>query len=147
LQQNLRNPLAVFRFMIVSPGFRWTVIAVLVAAAIGVYWLIENNKKEDERYWQQEAANERWALTSIKQDDIALTGVSLVQNGTSWQLKGTVTNNSKFDPSKIKFLITVQDCAVQPCQTIGQETVHTSSESYSTNDQRSTLKVQPAQRA
>jgi hypothetical protein len=70
-------------------------------------------------------------LTAIRPDEIPLSSVSLAKDYSSWQLKGTVTNNSKFNLGSIKFLVTVQDCpASQVCKIIGQETIDTMSEDY-----------------
>ena len=118
--------LAIIYFMIVSPGFRSVVIVIVIALGIGIYLLIQNSNKEAEQRRQQEAANERLALTSITSADISLSGVSLSKNGSYWQLKGTITNNSKFNLGNVAFLVTIQDCADQVCKTIGQENTTTS---------------------
>ena len=127
--------LLVIGFMIVSPGFRSLVILILIAVGIGIFWLIQSNKKESEQRQQQAAANEQWALTSIKPSDISLTGVSLAQNGSYWQLKGTITNNSKFNLGFIRFLVTMQDCPDQSCKIIGQEDTRTADSRYSSTVQ------------
>jgi hypothetical protein len=63
---------------------------------------------------------------------LALTDVSLTKDGfNGWQLKGTITNNSKIALRSISFLITIKDCPrTDDCKIIGQENTSTMSEDF-----------------
>jgi hypothetical protein len=113
--------IAIIYFMIVSPGFRGVAILIVVAAGIGIWVLLENDKKQSERRNQEEAARERLALTSIDAGDLSFSDVKLVKS-TWWTFKGNVVNNSKYSLGWLTFLVKVEDCPPQkPCITIGQE--------------------------
>ena len=75
---------------------------------------------------------DRWETTSIPLDQIPLSDVSLIKSDFSWTLKGTVTNNSKYDLGSVRFLVTIQDCPPsQTCRIVGQEDATTmSSDSF-----------------
>ena len=79
--------IAIIYLMIVSPGFRGVAILIVVAAGIGIWVLIENDKKQSERRNQEEAARERLALTSIDARDLSFSDVKLVKS-TWWTFKG-----------------------------------------------------------
>jgi hypothetical protein len=64
--------IALIFFMIVSPGFRYLIIGIVVLGAIAIYVLIEHDKKESEHRQQIAAALERAALSAISTTDIAL---------------------------------------------------------------------------
>ena len=114
--------IAIIYFMIVSPGFRGVAILIVVAAGIGIWLLIENDKKQSERRQQEEAARERLALTSIDVRDLSFSDVKLVKEYRAWTLKGNVVNNSKYSLGSLTFFVKVEDCPAQkPCITIGQE--------------------------
>jgi hypothetical protein len=124
--------LAIIYFMIVSPGFRTAAFVLLGIVGVGIYLIVQNNEKTAKEYQQQQAANERLAVTSIRPDDLVLSGVSLIPQSyglNDWQLKGTIANNSKLNLGSIRFLVTVQECTPnQVCKIIGQETASTMSD-------------------
>jgi hypothetical protein len=127
--------IALIWFMIVSPGFRYFIIGIVVLGVIAIYGWFEHEKKESERQQQIGAAQERAALSAITPSDIALDKVQLKkEHGSSWTLTGNVTNNSKYHLGSLGFMVRVEDCpewAVdhnqkdhiqKECITIGQET-------------------------
>jgi hypothetical protein len=118
--------IAIIYFMIVSPGFRSVAILIVVAAGIGIWVLYENTQKENERRSQEQAARERFALTSINVRDLSFSDVQLAKS-PRWTLKGNVVNNSKYDLGSLTFLVKMEDCPPQkPCITIGQESARIS---------------------
>jgi len=118
--------------VIVSPGFRAVVIGVVVLTAIAIFALTQNSNKQTEVRQQQQARQELWATTAISPQELALTDVSLTKDEfQSWQLKGTVTNNSKITLGSISFLVTIKDCPrTDDCKIIGQENTSTMSEDF-----------------
>jgi hypothetical protein len=117
--------IAIIYFMIVSPGFRSVAILIVLGVGIGIYVLVENDKKQSERWRQEQAGRERLALTSIDASDLSLSDVQLVKS--PWTLKGNVVNNSKYGLGSLTFLVKVEDCPPQkPCITIGQESASVS---------------------
>jgi hypothetical protein len=126
---------ALIWFMIVSPGFRKAVIGLFVLVSLGIAWLIYNSNEEAKVRQRQQAENERFAVTAIRDEELLLTDVTLKKEGAYWYLKGSITNNSKFSLGKIVFQISIQDCPQpQNCKVIGQEAASTNSGSYSYND-------------
>jgi hypothetical protein len=120
--------------MIKSPGFRYLIIGIVVLGGIAIYGLIEHDKKESERRRQTDAAQERVALSAISATDIALDDVQLKKESSRWDLKGNVTNNSKYRLGSLGFIVRIEDCPPQKgCITIGQESV------------RATVSVPPGQ--
>src|ERR1700740_2152416 len=109
--------------MIVSPGFRVGAIGVVALAALAIFAIIQNSNRESEIRQQQQARQELWATTAISAQELALTDVSSTKDGfNGWQLKGTITNNSKIALRSISFLITIKDCPrTDDCKIIGQE--------------------------
>lgn len=92
--------------------------------------IIQNSETESKQRAAQQAASERLAVTSIRADELSLSGVSLVKEPSGgWTLQGTLTNNSKFNLARLEFLVTMQDCR-QSCKIIGQETISTASADY-----------------
>jgi membrane protein implicated in regulation of membrane protease activity len=119
--------IAIIWFMIVSPGFRFFAIGLVVLGAFGIYALIQNSEKQTAERQQQRAQQERWTTSAIKTDEISLKDVSLKKGSLYWTLKGVVSNNSQFDLGSIMFLVTIQDCSNGGnCRIIGQETAKTS---------------------
>jgi len=116
--------IALIYFMIVSPGFRYLAIGIVVLGGIAIYGWIENDKKESERRRQIDTAQERAALSAISATDIALDDVQLKKESSWWVLKGNVTNNSKYRLGSLGFIVRIEDCPPQKeCITIGQESV------------------------
>jgi hypothetical protein len=103
--------IAIIWFMIVSPGFRFFAIGLVVLGAFGIYALIQNSEKQTAERQQQRAQQERWTTSAIKTDEISLKDVSLKKGSLYWTLKGVVSNNSQFDLGSIMFLVTIQDCS------------------------------------
>jgi hypothetical protein len=105
--------IALIYFMIVSSGFRYFIIGIVVLGGIAIYVWNENEKKKSER-------EERAALSAIGTTDIALDNVQLKKEFSSWVLTGNVTNNSKYGLRSLR----IEDCPPQKgCITIGQESV------------------------
>jgi hypothetical protein len=116
--------IALIFFMIVSPGFRYVIIGIVVLGGIVIYGWIEKEKKETERRQEIAAAQERAALSAISTTDIALDAVQLKKEVSWWVLTGNVTNNSKYRVGSLGFLVRIEDCPPQKgCITIGQESV------------------------
>jgi hypothetical protein len=143
--------LAIIYFMIVSLGFRYLVISMLILAAIGIYSIIVNANKESEAQHQQQAEarrvlvgqhaeGERSATTAIRADELSLSNVSVVrflqaplkhEAWWRWRLKGIIANNSKMALGSISFVVTVKDCpSNQQCKIIGQKTAATRNDNY-----------------
>jgi hypothetical protein len=143
--------LAIIYFMIVSLGFRYLVISMLILAAIGIYSIIVNANKESEAQHQQQAEarrvlvgqhaeGERSATTAISADELSLSNVSVVrflqaplkhEAWWRWRLKGIIANNSKMALGSISFVVTVKDClSNQQCKIIGQKTTATRNDDY-----------------
>jgi hypothetical protein len=84
--------IALVSFMIVSPGFRYFIIALVVLGGLGIYGWIEMEKKNDERRWQDDerhrqsaAAERRAARSAIALGDLALEQVQLKrEHGSIW---------------------------------------------------------------
>jgi len=132
--------IAIIFFMIVSRGFRLLALGLLAVAGVGLVVLLAYLRDENEARRQQMARQEQAATTAISLDDIPLSDVSLTKEGSSWTLKGTVTNNSKFDLAAIRFLVTIRDCPPnEACKTVGQESTVTRGDSYSISDRDRTV--------
>jgi hypothetical protein len=116
--------LAIIYFMVV-PHLRSFVFVLALIVGFGIYLVAGHANKENEQSNKQQVANEWRARNSIKPNDISLAGVSLVHLGSAWQLKGTITNNSKFSLDSIQFQVTIQDCVGQSCKIIAQEDTQT----------------------
>ena len=116
--------IALIYFMIVSPGFRYIIIGIVVLGGIAIFAWVKNEDKERERQRQIAAAQERAALSAISATDIALADVQLKKESSWWVLKGNVTNNSKYTLGSLGFIVRIEDCPPQKgCITIGQESV------------------------
>lgn len=142
--------LAIIYLMVVSSGFRYLAISLLVLAAIGIFFTIFKASKESEADRQQaearrvhlgqHAEGERWSTTAIRADDLSLSNVSVVkfiqaplkhEAWWRWRLKGIVANNSKFALGSISFLITFKDCPPnQQCKIIGKKTTATRNDDH-----------------
>jgi hypothetical protein len=143
--------LATIYLMVVSPGFRYLAISLLILAAIGIFFTIVNVNKESEADRQQQAEarrvhlgqhaeGERWATTAIHADELSLSNVSVVkfiqaplkhEAWWRWRLKGIVANNSKIALGSISFLLTLKDCPPnQQCKIIGKKTTATRNNAY-----------------
>jgi hypothetical protein len=121
-------------FMIVSPGFRYFIVAIVVLGGLAIYGWIEKENKDDERRQKERAAQERAALSAIPRSDIALDKVQLKKESSSWTLTGNVTNNSKHHLNSIGFIVRFEDCPLpmsdtdwavddkKECITVGEET-------------------------
>jgi hypothetical protein len=131
--------IALVFFMIISPGFRYFIIALVVLGGLGIYGWIEMEKKDDERRRQTDAetdaAEKRAARSAIALRDLALDEVRL-KKGSPLTLTGNVTNNSKYHLGSLRFRVWIEDCpewAVAPgptvapglkkCLTVGEVTV------------------------
>jgi hypothetical protein len=116
--------IALVFFMIISPGFRYFIIALVVLGGLGIYGWIEMEKKnderrqqDDERQWQTDAAKRRAARSAIAPSDIALDKVQLKKESkpeSSWTLTANVTNNSKYHLGSLGFIVRVEDCPPTP---------------------------------
>ena len=116
--------IALIFFMIVSPGFRYLIIGIVVLGGIAIYGWIKYEEKESERRQRTAAAQERAALSAISRTDITLDDVQLKKESSWWVLKGNVTNNSKYRLGSLGFIVRIEDCPPQKgCITIGQESV------------------------
>jgi hypothetical protein len=121
--------IALVFFMIISPGFRYFSIALVVLGGLGIYGWIEKEKHDDERRRKDDERRQQAALSAIAPSDIALDQVQLKKEAGSWTLTGNVTNNSKYSLSSLGFMVWVEDCpewAVvdhvrKECITVGQE--------------------------
>jgi hypothetical protein len=103
--------IALVFFMIIFPGFRYFIIALVVLGGLGIYGWNEMEKKDDERRRQANAAEERAARSVITLRDLALDTVQFKkEQGSSWTLTGNVTNNSKYHLGSLGFIVRVEDC-------------------------------------
>jgi hypothetical protein len=110
--------IALVFFMIISPGFRYFIIALValvVLGGLGIYgWIEHDNEKaqqaneRNERQWQEKLAAAR---SAIALRDLALDKVQLKkEHGPLWTLTGNVTNNSKYSLSSLRFIVRIEDC-------------------------------------
>jgi hypothetical protein len=103
--------IALVFFMIIFPGFRYFIIALVVLGGLGIYGWNEMEKKDDERRRQANAAEERAARSVITLRDLALDTVQFKkEQGSSWTLTGNVTNNSKYHLGSLGFMVWIADC-------------------------------------
>jgi len=106
--------------MIVSPGFRYTAIGLVVVGGLFIWGTIEKSNKDAEARNQQLAAQDYVARTSIKKDDLDVANVKLAKDGY-WSLSGTVTNRSSFTLGSMSFNVQMQDCPTETtCVVIGE---------------------------
>jgi hypothetical protein len=99
--------------MIVSPGFRYIVIGLVVLGGLFIWGAIEKNNKEA-------AARDYVERTSIKKEDLDLANVKLAKD-VYWSLSGTVTNRSAFALGSMTFSVQMQDCPTEnTCIVIGE---------------------------
>jgi hypothetical protein len=109
---------------IVSPGFRYLIIGIVVLGGIAIYGWIKYEEKESERRQRTAAAQERAAQSALSRTDITLDDVQLKKESSWWVLKGSVTNNSKYRLGSLGFIVRIEDCPPQKGYiTIGQESV------------------------
>jgi hypothetical protein len=131
--------IALIWFMIVSPGFRYFIVAIVVLGGLAIYGWNESEQKDYERRQQEaaqdRAAHERAALSAISRSDLALEKVQLKKGSSSWTLTGNVTNNSKHHLGSLEFKVLIEDNCPLPetnkdwavdlvpkkCITIGQD--------------------------
>ena len=98
--------LGIFLFLILLlafPGFRKTVGVLLIILALIIgYWYVENENKE-----KKEAS-------LITAQEIELRNLVLVKSysGSSYDLKGSIKNNSSHTLKQVRLLITAQDCLI-----------------------------------
>ena len=135
--------IALIFFMIVSPGFRYIIIGIVVLSGIAIYVLIEKDKNESERRRQSDAAQERAALSAISATDIALDNVQLKKESSWWVLKGNVTNNSKYRLGSLGFIVRIEDCPnTRTChETVSQETRSLASRAAARAPRAATLRL------
>lgn len=119
--------LVIIALVIASRAFRTAVFVLLALAVVGVVYLVQQGGKENAERQRQQLAQEQRAVTSIRADELELTGVVLTKEQfDKWVLTGLIANNSKVDLGSIQFSVTIKDCvASQDCRTIGQETAST----------------------
>ena len=106
--------LASFVWLLVKfPRFRIAVVLFLAAlAAIVFFWI----KSESER-----EANSH-SLISVSQ--LEIQGISLRNSHGSWEVAGTVRNNSTHTLTAMKLKVTVRDCVDESnCVVIGEDSV------------------------
>jgi hypothetical protein len=80
--------IALIFFMIVSPGFRYLIIGIVVLGGIAIYGWIKYEEKESERRQRTAAAQERAAQSALSRTDITLDDVQLKKESSWWVLKG-----------------------------------------------------------
>jgi hypothetical protein len=116
--------IATVAFMIVSPGFRITVLLLVGVLVLWFFnWIAESNKRSRE-YDQAMAARSNYvAEPAIKANDLSIQKMSFKNEyGEYWTLKGTVANNSERPLSALRFTVTMTDCPpTKECFIIGQE--------------------------
>jgi hypothetical protein len=106
--------------MIVSPGFRYIAIGLVVLGGLFIWGAIEKGNKDAEARNQQLAAQDYVARTSIKKDDLDVANVKLAKD-VYWSLSGTVTNRSTFTLGSMTFNVQMQDCPTETtCVVIGE---------------------------
>jgi hypothetical protein len=106
--------------MIVSPGFRYAAIGLVVLSVLFVWGVIEKTNRDAEVRNQQLAAQDYAARTSIKKEDLELANVKLTKD-FHWILSGTVTNKSAFALGSMTFNVQMQDCPTEnTCVVIGE---------------------------
>ena len=106
--------------MIVSPGFRYIAIGLVVLGGLFIWGTIERGNKDAEARKQQEQAQDYAARTSIKKDDLDVANVKLAKD-VYWGLSGTVTNRSAFTLASMTFNVQMQDCPTDiTCVVIGE---------------------------
>jgi hypothetical protein len=108
------------------PAFRNFVLFIVVAGGLGLWWIIENQNKQNREYEQKQAAQQYFAATAIKAMDLRLDDVVLNKASyglSDYILSGTVTNNSAFTLASLDFEVTMSDCIQAKCITVGQKNV------------------------
>jgi uncharacterized membrane protein len=119
----------IIMWMVASPAFRNFVFIVLLIIGGGIWWLIDSANKEAEKSRAQRAAQEYFAATAIKLDDLKLENVVLKKASyglSDFILEGTVTNNSSLPLGSIYFEVTLTDCQNNNCRVVGQTTAGSS---------------------
>jgi hypothetical protein len=110
----------------------WVLFGLLfIVVAAGTGWLYHNKNEYDKR----EALSRRL----IRPNEVAITDAVLGQTyGSSWKVKGNVTNRSSHELSGITLKIAVQDCPVSggSCTTIGEDHAEAYSLSVPPNQMR-----------
>ena len=81
--------------IIVSPGFRYIAIGLVVLGGLLIWGAIEKGNKETQARNQELATQNYVARTSIKKEDLDIANVKLAKD-LYWSLTGTVTNRSTF---------------------------------------------------
>src|SRR5262245_12951363 len=113
---------AIIWFMIVSPGFRYTAIGLVLFAGAAIFFWIQKERNENEQRARERAASEAIAVILITKNDIALECFQLVKDYSWWGLKGNVINHSKYTLGSLQFLVRVRDCPeTKPCIIVAEE--------------------------
>jgi hypothetical protein len=116
----------IIMMMVTFPAFRNFVIFIVLAAGIGLWWIIENQNKQSREYEQKKAAEQYFATTAIKATDLRLEDVVLnkaTYGLSDYILSGTLTNNSTYPLGSMDFEVTMNDCIQTKCVIVGQKTV------------------------
>jgi hypothetical protein len=92
----------------------------------GLYWMVENSKKDAEERRQQEALARAWSQSAIRLEDLQFSGVHLKNRsyGPYMALDGVVANNSKYTLDAFDVQVTLKDCENKTketnCRIVGQ---------------------------
>jgi hypothetical protein len=106
--------------MIVSPGFRYIAIGLVVLGGLLIWGAIEKGNKETQARNQELATQNYVARTSIKKEDLDIANVKLAKD-LYWSLTGTVTNRSTFTLGSMTFNVQMLDCPTDTaCVVIGE---------------------------
>ena len=62
---------------IIWPKFRYFALVVLCIGGAGLYWIIENSKKEAEERTMRQALSRAWSQNAIRINELQFSGVHL----------------------------------------------------------------------
>jgi hypothetical protein len=109
-----------------SPRFRYFALVAVGIGGAGLYWMVENSKKDAEERRQREAQARVWSQSAIRLEDLQFSGVHLKNRsyGPYMALDGVVANNSKYTLDAFDVQVTLKDCEDKTkeknCRIVGQ---------------------------
>ena len=111
---------------IIWPKFRYFALVVLCIGGAGLYWIIENSKKEAEERTMRQALSRAWSQNAIRINELQFSGVHLKNRsyGPYMALDGVVANNGKYTLDAFDVQVTLKDCEDKTketnCRIVGQ---------------------------
>jgi hypothetical protein len=139
--------LGIIWFMIVSPGFRYFVFALVGLSVLIVFVLNSQSQRDQTRREQVQAqqqverekepsiARERdkMARSLMKPEEISVSGATLTRSsGDDWNFSGTFYNHSKYQITEARFDVFIRQCDNnKKCVITGQSTTTTKAWGFS----------------